>query len=79
MSDIQESNNDSIALGGSIVAFALFGLATQLGWDTQLEWTDAFICAGGIFAVLSGLLNQKMLQVLASAVIVIGLLRFPLM
>ena len=76
MSTNQESNNDSISLGGAIVAFALFGLAKQMGWETELVWTDAFICAAGIFGVLGGLLNQKMIQVVVSLIAVVGLLGY---
>ena len=76
MSQDQDSSNDTIALGGAIVAFALFGLATQMGWKTELGWADALICSAGIFATLSGLLNQAFIQVVASVVVVVGLLGY---
>ena len=71
-----EDANTSIAGGAAFMAFALFGLATQMGWKTELGWIDALICAIGIFSTLSGLLQQQMIQVVVSCAVVVGLLGY---
>jgi hypothetical protein len=63
-------------MGAGVLVIALFGLAKQLGWESELTFFDGIICAFGVAGILGGLLESKIIGALASAGVMVGVIAY---